>query len=208
MKVSTSFLSSSSVNLTPSCKASNSRSKNAFLFLPIELKQEKLSALAFQEMTMMVWSWGFTVSDIRKWWWRCGPEDLLLQISGNFDEAVVLRIYCFWYQKMVMKMWSWGFTVSDNWKWWWGVVLRIYCFRYQEMMMNMWSWGLTVSDVGILWWRCGPEDLLFQISGNVDEFMVLIFYCFRHQEMVMECGTEDLLFQLSGNDDEGVVLRI
>ena len=47
-KVSTSFLSSSSVNLTPSCNASNSRSKNAFLFfMPVELKHEKLSALEF-----------------------------------------------------------------------------------------------------------------------------------------------------------------
>jgi len=146
MKVSTSFLSSSSVNLMPSCNASNSRSKNAFLFLPIELKQEKLSALAFQEMTVMVWSWGFTASDIRKWWWRCGPEDLLFQISGNEDEDVVLRIYCFKYQEMMMKVWSWRFTVSDIRKWWWScgkedllfqilgnyevVVLRIYCFRY------------------------------------------------------------------------------
>jgi len=145
MKVSTSFLTSSSVNFTPSCNASNSRSKNAFLFLPIELKYEKLSALAFQEMMMMVWSWGFTLSNIRKWWWRCGPEDLLFLISGNDYGCVVLRIYCFRYQEMMEKAWSWGFTLSNIRKWWcrWGpedllflisgndgegVVLRIYSF--------------------------------------------------------------------------------
>ena len=37
---------------------------------------------------------------------RCGPEDLLFQISGNYYEGVVLRIYCFRYQEMLMKLWS------------------------------------------------------------------------------------------------------
>ena len=68
---------------------------------------------------MVVWSWGFTVSDIRKWWRRCGPEDLLFLISGNDGVGVVLRIYCFRYQEMMMVLWSWGFTVSNIRKWWW-----------------------------------------------------------------------------------------
>ena len=34
--------------------------------------------------------------------------------------------------------------------------------------------------------RCGTENVLFQISGNDDEVVVLKIYSYRYQEMAMK----------------------
>jgi len=84
-KVATSFLSSSSVNLTPSCNASNSRSKNAFLFfMPVELKHENLSALEFREMSYLP-SAVFTPRLVQK---------AFIHFGNSFSLEGLLHKYC------------------------------------------------------------------------------------------------------------------
>jgi len=43
-------------------------------------------------MVLKKWSWGFTVSKYKEMNMRCGPEDLMFQISENDYEGVMLRI--------------------------------------------------------------------------------------------------------------------
>jgi len=157
---------------------------------------------------MKVCSWVFTVSNIRKLWWKCGPEDLLFEISGNGDEYVVLRIYCLKYQEMMMRCGPEDLLLQisgndDEY-----VVLRTYCFWCRDIMMKVWSWGFTLSDIRKWWWIYGPDILLFQTPGNGDGVWYWGFTVSVIRKWWWRCGPENLMFQISGNYDEVVVLRI